>query len=419
MIPHNKEAEMKVLGTLMNNPASFKYIQPVLTVDELYTPEHKTIYQYILDAHAARKPYDIDNIMVYAMNKGANFDLILMDLSVDFVTESQLEPYIAAIKDTAKKRFLIQEATKLIQTIYDEKDHEQCLEKSQKIMYNMAKTDSHAITIRQAVRSSIENLNNQHKQSHLIPTKFNYLDDFIRGFEPGQFIVLAARPSMGKTALGLCIAKSILEQGIPVGFFSIEMTNEQMALRLVALEAQMTMDELYSHRLFENIPKFQQMTQAAASISEYPFFLDDQSRGMQQIRSQARTWVTDYGIKLMVIDYLGLIQSSKPRDNKVVEISDISAALKDMAKELRIPILVLCQLSRQVENRPDNHPRLSDLRDSGAIEQDADIIMFLYREHYYNKDADESIAELSISKNRNGKLGKLQLEFTPHLMRFK
>lgn len=416
-LPHSQQNEEIVLGTMLFNPACIGEVVERLQPEDFYIPQYKKVYEFLVGRHLLQQPINAD---LFLTDDSLDVELQsnLIHVQSTFTTPDQLETHIAYLKSMTRKRDVVTKCHYLLQVIYDEKDHEKLLDDVEKIVHSMSERTSHAIHIREGLQLAIAGLNNNAKASHLIPTGFAALDEIIRGFEPGQFIVLAARPSMGKTALALCLTHSILQQGHGVGFFTIEMTADQMSLRSLALESELSIDELYAKNLFEDVPKFQRMAEAASMIGNYQLYLDDTSKTIQALRSQTRKWKLENKIKLIVIDYLGLIRAPKSRDSKNMEIAEISEAIKELAKEVRLPILVLCQLNRQVENRPDNRPKLSDLRDSGAIEQDADIIMMLYREYYYNKEANEYVAELYINKNRNGKLGKVEMEFNPRIMKF-
>lgn len=416
-MPHSKESECKLLGAIFHNPLVLKKLD-MLDPFDFYDPDRAKLFSLIMDASVLNRPIDVDTII---MNNDAwdlaQKSMLLAEVVEDFILLEHIEPYVATIKEYAKKRRLINESLYLIDVLTKEKDHELALEKAEKIIHGLTQKASTAVVLKDALSRAINGLNSLHKDSHVIKTKFNRLDEVIRGFEPGQLIIIAARPSMGKTALALCLAHNLIKQQIPVGFFTIEMTNEQMALRSLALESEMSMDQLYERSLFENLDRFNRMGKSASYLFTMSLYLDDISRSVQEIRSQARLW-KQQGVKAIFIDYLGLIKSPRYRESKNVEVSEISAALKDLSKEVRLPIIVLSQLNRGLEHRSDQKPRLSDLRDSGAIEQDADIIMFLYRESYYNPEADLREAELIIQKNRNGKLDTLRLTFEPTLMRF-
>ncbi len=419
-LPFSNSSEALILGTLLYNPDLLQQVTDILSVEDFYSSKHQQIFAALINLAKDKKPFSEEQILAELSKHVTSVDIVdLIGLQADFTDKEGLERHLALVKACSTKRALIHQATALLRILYDEQDHEKLIEQAQKAIYAMTGSKQ---TTAQPVKATIENalryLSDNLKTGSLIKTHISELDYIIRGFEPGQFIVLAARPSMGKTALGLCIARNIVKQNIPVGFFSIEMTNEQMALRALALESDISMEELYSGLLFKDVNQFNELCESATMLSNYPFWLDDISKTMTEIRSQARKWVLDQKVKIIIVDYLGLIRPTRYRENRNVEIAEISEGLKSLAKELRIPILVLSQLSRGVEGRMDNRPKLSDLRDSGAIEQDADIVMFLYREHYYNHEADVHAAELLISKNRNGKTGIARLYFEPTTMKF-
>ncbi len=420
-VPHSVDAEQKILGTILHNPEIIHSIIDRVTVEDFYIIKHQYILRSLLALKGKNKPFSEEQILaelnLSAFNPVNEIDLI--SIQENFTDSDSLEPYIALVKSCTHKRTLINHATELLKSLYDEQDHEKMIESTQKTIYAMTATNkSTSVTIKQGMSEAFQYLSDFLKKGQLIKSQITELDGIIRGFEPGQFVVLAARPSMGKTALGLSIAANIIKMGSPVGFFSIEMTNQQMALRLLSIESGLGMSELYNGSCFTNSEKFTELAEVAGTISRYPFWLDDASKTMAEIRTQARKWVVENGIRFIVIDYLGLIRPTRYRESRNLEVAEISEGLKSLAKELRIPIMALSQLSRGVEGRADTRPKLSDLRDSGAIEQDADIVMFLYRESYYNPEADLNAAELIVAKNRNGKTGMAPLHFTPTTMRF-
>jgi replicative DNA helicase len=244
-----------------------------------------------------------------------------------------------------------------------------------------------------------------------VPSGFFSLDNLTCGFQPGDLIILAARPSMGKTALSLCIARNAVMNGFSVGFISLEMSSEQLAMRILSFDASVPLASLRSGNI--TAEDWESLTTAAARISDYQIFIDDApGQSLLDIKARARQIVLQHGIKLFIIDYLQLIHIDKKFESRHYEVSEISRSLKAMAKELSLPIIALSQLSRGVESRTDKRPLLSDLRDSGAIEQDADLILFLYRDFIYNKDTVfPDSAELIIGKHRNGPTGTVSLHY--------
>lgn len=419
-LPFSNDAESKILGTLFFNPELAHSVSESLSASEFYNEKYQYIYRSIQALSLAKKPFSEEQILIEC-NKGSDAVEItdLIEMQANFVNKDDLEPYIALVKHHSHQRDLIHKAMRLTNICYDEKDPEKALELAHQLIQEMTKgTSSKAQPIGESVKNAFRYLSDNLKNNSLIKTGFSSLDAIVRGFEPGQFIILAARPSMGKTALGLCLAQNMIKQGIGVGFFSIEMTNEQMALRCLALESDLSMQDIYSYQMFQDVSHWNTLVQAASRLTDMPLFLDDICKTMTEIRTQARRWKNEHGVKVIIVDYLGLIRPTRWRDNRNLEVAELSENLKSLAKELRLPIIVLSQLSRDVEKRMDNRPKLSDLRDSGAIEQDADMVMFLYRDYYYNQNSDPNEAEVLVSKNRNGRTGRALLRFEPETMKF-
>jgi replicative DNA helicase len=251
-----------------------------------------------------------------------------------------------------------------------------------------------------------------------VPSGYKKLDEMTSGFQKGDFIVLAARPSMGKTALALSLAYNAAEQGKSVGFFSLEMGAEQLTLRLVSAQAQVDHQHIRTGTVTSD--EWMSMTYAAAKLAETKFFIDDTpTQSILDIRARARKLKAEHKLDFLVIDYLQLLHSQRKHENRHQEVSEISRSLKALAKELQVPIVALSQLSRAVDSRVDKRPMLSDLRESGAIEQDADVIMFLYRDVVYNQETEHpSLAELIIGKQRNGPTGTVFMNFFKELTLF-
>ncbi|HPU36329.1 MAG TPA: replicative DNA helicase, partial [Bacillota bacterium] len=267
--------------------------------------------------------------------------------------------------------------------------------------------------------SHLEYLYNNRGSITGVPTSFSDLDRLCSGLQPSDFIILAGRPSMGKTSLGLCIAyNAALKHNIPVAIFSLEMSKEQLVQRILCAEARVDQHRIRSGDLDED--DWRKLHETARVLAKAPIYIDDTpALSVRQVRAKARQLKAEKGLGLILIDYLQMMTGSRRSENRQQEISEISRSLKGLAKELNIPVLALAQLSRSVEQRPNKRPVMSDLRESGSLEQDADLIMFIYRDEYYNPDSEKKgIAEIIISKHRNGPVGTVELVFLKELTKF-
>ncbi|HAU30411.1 TPA: replicative DNA helicase [Candidatus Dependentiae bacterium] len=428
-LPAVVEAERSVLGAVLLNDAAFAPLSEVLVADDFYSPAHRLIFAVM--SGLVERQMRIDTISLQdELSKKNQLEQIggvvyLLSLQDDLTAVGLVEQHARLIKEKSVLRQLIGSATSIITTCYaqDNREIDAVLDEAERTIFAISNKRAAAgfiqldIWLKRAFQQLSE-VKMQRSGVTGIPSGYRKLDEMTSGFQKSDFLVLAARPSVGKTALALRIAQHAAEVGFPVGFFSLEMSAEQLVLRLLSSESRI------KHHLIRNAAissdEWVDLTHAAARLAEMKFFIDDTAmQTIADLRTKARKLKADNDIQLLVIDYLQLLHGSGRFENRHQEVSSISRSLKALAKELQIPILALSQLSRAVDSRVDRRPMLSDLRESGAIEQDADLIMFLYRDILYNPDTEyPDQAELIVGKQRNGPTGTVHLRFQRELTTF-
>lgn len=430
--PQSIEAEEALLGALLVNPASITRVIETLTPESFYKPAHKVMYSAIVDLFNKSEPVDIVTVSEYLRDidklEKAGGRAYINDMAFNVVTTANIEHYAKIIAEKATLRELIVAGTEIVATAYDEGNSDITLDTAEKMIFSIAqkKTTTDLIHVKDLVVTSYEQIetryNNRNELSG-VPTGFYDLDNQTSGLNKSDLIILAARPAMGKTSLALNIALNVaLKKKVPVAIFSLEMSKEQLVQRLLCSHAEIDASRLRSgHMQSED---WQALTKAMGSLADAPIFIDDTPAvNVMDIRAKCRRLSMEYGtLGLVAIDYLQLMEGSgKGRFDRVQEISAISRGLKQLARELNAPVMALSQLSRAVEARQSKKPMLSDLRESGSIEQDADIVMFIYRDDYYNPENLEAKgkAEIIIAKQRNGPVGSVNLLFQSNITKFK
>ena len=430
MMPQSVEAEEAVLGAILVNPASLGRIVEFLKPESFYKPAHKYIYESVLDLFKKSEPIDIVTVSENLRNKDeldkAGGRTYINDLALNVVTTANVEYYAKIIQEKEIKRALINAGSEIVSMSYESDDTTRVLDDAQKLIFNIAaqKDTVDLVAIQDLVVSSyeeIENRFNNRDELTGVTTGFYDLDNITSGLQKSDLIILAARPSMGKTAFALNLAQNVALKGKKgVAIFSLEMPKQQLVKRMLCAEAEVESDRVRTGNLQ---PKdWEKIVDAMTRLSDARIYIDDSS-GLTAIDIKAkcrRLMMEEKDLGLIVIDYLQLMEGGNPNDRNQ-QISAISRSLKGLARELDVPIIALSQLSRGVEQRPDKRPMLSDLRDSGAIEQDADIVMFIYRDEYYNRDDvdNKGKAEVIIAKHRNGSVGKIDLLFQANITKFK
>src|SRR3989339_93370 len=428
--PQNVAAEQSVLGSmLIDKTAIVKGIE-ILKPDSFYRDAHSFIFEAILDLFERGEPVDLVTVSEM-LRKNGRIDAVggtvyVTDLINSVPTAANIEYYAKILEEKAILRRLIEAGTFMVQEAFEEPENvELVLDRAEKTIFNIAmrktregftKLDS----VLKHVLVKIDSLYGKNQHITGVPTGFTDLDNITAGLQNADLIILAARPSVGKTAMALNMAQNMaIRFNIPVAIFSLEMSKEQLAQRMLCSEAEINALQLKTATLPDKGGK--KLTKALSKLSEAPIFINDSSSiTALEIGAKCRRLKMEKGLGLVMIDYMQLMQGRASRsDNRVQEISEIARSLKTLARELELPVIALSQLSRAVEQRPDRIPRLSDLRESGEIEQTADVVMFIHREDYYNPQSERgNIAEIIIAKQRNGPIGVVELVFRKDVTKF-
>lgn len=430
--PQNLEAEQSILGGLMLDREALDQIGDVVEISDFYKPAHQKIYEAIKELHTKNQPIDIITVTNILQSRGElegtggpDYLIGLLDKTI---SSANISTHAKIVREKALLRRLISTSTGLIDRAYgsDYVDIETFIDQAETEIFKVGENKSQTglVGSMDIVKASIQKIEELYKRKAEvtgIATGFTEMDKMTSGLHPGELTIVAARPSMGKTAFSLNIAQHIaLRQKKTVAYFSLEMGKEAMMMRMLAAESRVSMGEIRNGRIPDSAwPK---LINAASALSESPLFLDDTS-GISpfEIRSRCRRLKAEHGLDCIMIDYLQLMDLKQKVESRERAVSEISKGLKAIAKELQVPVIALAQLNRGVEGRSDRRPMLSDLRESGSIEQDADVIMMLYRDDYYDKeDPDkQGHAEVIIGKQRNGATGTVKLRFDAKYARFR
>ncbi|MFN9278211.1 MAG: replicative DNA helicase [Betaproteobacteria bacterium] len=435
--PHSTEAEQSVLGGLLLENLAWDKCSDLLTDSDFYRHEHRHIYGAIGSLIASSKPADVITVFESLQSLGKAEDCgglaYLNALAQSVPSASNVRRYAEIVRERSVLRKLISASDEIATTAFNPQGQpvSQILDEAESRIFRIGEEGSRGSAgfqpmdkLVQALIDRVQELEaNGSEDVTGIRTGFYDLDRMTAGLQKGDLIVLAARPSMGKTAFALNIAEHVaVQEGLPVAVFSMEMGASQLALRVVGSLGRIDQQHLRTGRLRDD--EWERLPEAASKLSEAPMFIDE-SPGLNpaELRARARRLARQYGgtLGLIVIDYLQLMSgsSNSSEENRATVLGEISRGMKGLAKELQCPVIALSQLNRSVETRPDKRPMMSDLRESGAIEQDADVIMFIYRDDYYNKDSKEpGVAEIVLAKQRNGPVGTVKLTFLKPLTRF-
>ena len=433
--PHNIEAEQSVLGSLMLDKDAIIKIADLVRPGDFYKNDHNTIYETMLELYEDREPIDVLSLANRLEEKG-KIDAVggssyLASLVNLVPSASNVAHYAKLVQKKSLLRRLISAASEIVEMGFNEEDDVQkVLDDAEQRLFGVSqkyiKQDFVPIhSILEEAFNRIDELHKSDKHFRGVPTGFTDLDNMLSGLQNSDLIILAARPSTGKTSFALDIARQVgISAKVPVGIFSLEMSSDQLVDRMISAQSCVDLWRLRTGKLNTEGEgnDFQRIGEAIGVLSEAPIFIDDtSSANIMEMRTMARRLQSEHKLGLNIIDYLQLMEGrSRGGDNRVQEISEISRGLKQLAKELNVPIIALSQLSRAVESRPDGMPKLSDLRDSGSIEQDADIVLFLYREDRVKPDTpNKNIADIIIAKHRNGPVGKVSLYFDENSASFK
>ena len=422
--PHSDEAEACTLGSILLDKDAITTVAEFLRPEHFYLEANSLIYQSLGELYEERKPIDLvtlkEKLKKHQGLTKVGGSAYLTSLVNRVPTAAHVEEYARIVKDHYTKRELIFAASKIAQAGFDEsQEASQALDKAERLVFTLSQKHLRQvfIPVKQILAESFDRLDELHKRGsglRGLPTGFKDLDNALAGMQDSNFLILAARPGMGKTALALGIAQHVgVKEKLPVGIFSLEMSKEELMDRLLVVQADIDAWKLKTGRLDPD--DFTRLSEAMGELAEAPIFIDDTpGASVLEMRTKARRLMAEHGLRLIVVDYLQLIQSTKRHENRVQEVSEISMSLKNLARELKIPVLCCSQLSRLVEQRGKKRPQLSDLRESGSIEQDADVVMFLWRE---NDEVMEEV-ELEIAKHRNGPLRRFKVYFRGDRIRF-
>jgi len=431
-LPHNLEAERSVLGAILLHNDAFNLAAEVIKPEDFFRDAHRRIFNKMANLSERGEAIDLVTLKE-ELGRSGEIDEVggpaYITALVDGVPRStNVEHYARIIKEKATLRSLIFSANKIVATAYEaEEDADVILDEAEHAIFSIAdaKVRDGFVSLRELAHSSLDAIEKLHARKELItgvPTGFTDLDELTSGLQRSDLVIVAARPSMGKTSLVLNIAQHVgTKTDMTVGLFSLEMSKEQLFLRMLTAEARIDAHRLRSGFLGEK--DWGKLSQAIGTLSETKIFIDDSPAiGTLEMRAKCRRLAAEHGLHLVIVDYIQLMQGRGRFENRTLELGAISRSLKGLAKELKVPIVVLSQLSRAPEARSDHRPQLSDLRESGALEQDADVVIFIYREDLYaDKSAPsdaQGVAELIIGKQRNGPTGVVKLAFIREFTRF-
>jgi replicative DNA helicase len=433
--PQNIEAEQMVLGSILLDKNSITKIADLLSPEDFYSPVHEKIYKTILELYEKHQPIDILTVTNRLKEKKALTDIggssYLAEITNLVTTTSHVDYYAHLVKEKKILRDLIKISAEITESAFEApKEFEMFLDEiEQKILNVSQKSIARNFThIKEELISAYERIEKLHEKKGLLrglATGFTELDNLLSGVQKSDFIIIGARPSLGKTSLALDIARNVaLKEDVPVGIFSLEMSREQVVDRLIAAQSNVPLWKLRTGRISDDT-EFQMIQKALDVLSKTPIFIDDTpSPNILQMRSMARRLQVERGLGLIIVDYLQLItpRNTNSQMNMVQQVTEISRGLKGLARELNIPLIALSQLSRSVDKRDNRVPQLSDLRESGSIEQDADVVLFIYRKDRDDPNTppeEQGIAEIKIAKHRNGPLGTVKLRFDSETVSFK
>jgi replicative DNA helicase len=431
--PHSVEAERTVLGALLMDPDAIIKVSDLLTPDDFYDPMHRLIYQAVYELYQTHEPIDFVTVSSRLSDHKKLQDIggsaFLAELATSVPTSSHIYQYGQIVKTKAVHRRIIDAGQKIAGMGYEEnKPIAELLDSVEKTIFTITNAfiKEKFVHIREVLDARYEKFAEMHESPDEsavkgVPTGFIGMDNKLSGLQPSDLIILAGRPSMGKTALALNIAQNAaIKSHKTVGIFSLEMSKEQLVDRLFASMLGVDSWKLQRGKLDDS--DFQNMGPIMDELNKANIFIDDSvASSLPELRAKARRLQMEHGLDLIIIDYLQLMSTGNAHyaGNRVQEISEISRTLKQIGRELHVPILALSQLSRAVETRPGNIPQLSDLRDSGSIEQDADVVLMMYREDYYEEDSDRpGMTDVYVRKHRNGPTGRVELHFKKEQMRF-
>ena len=430
VLPHSIEAEQSVIGSMLMDKEAIISASEIVTADDFYQHQYGVMFESMVELFNEGKPVDLVTLQNRLKEKDVPPEVSSLEFVRDIITtvptSANVKSYANIVREKAVLRRLIKVNEEIANTCYVGKDKlEDILAHTEKTIFDLlqSRTSGEFVPIRRVALNVLENIERASKNKDTVtgvPSGFIDLDYKTSGFQPSDFILIAARPSMGKTAFVLNVVDNVaVKKGLPCMVFSLEMSKEQLVNRMLSMESNVDSQKLRVGALTDS--DWDAVVEGIGVIGNSKLIIDDTPGiSITELRSKCRKMKLEHGLSLVIIDYLQLMSGNgKNGDNRQQEISDISRSLKALAREMQAPVIALSQLSRACETRQDHRPMLSDLRESGAIEQDADVVMFLYRDDYYNKDTeDKDIAEVIIAKQRNGPIGTVNLVWMPQYTKF-
>lgn len=429
VMPHSTEAEQSVIGAMLMDRDAITVAADILTADDFYSKQYGIVFESMLELFNEAKPVDLITLQNRLKEKDVPPEVSSMEFVKDILdssmTSANVKHYARIVQEKSVLRKLIKANEEIANSCYAGKEPlEEILADTEKKVFNLVqnRTTDETTPIRQVVANALKKIEiASHSNGSVtgVATGFIDLDYRTAGMQPSDLVLIAARPSMGKTAFVLNIAEYVaFHSNQCVAIFSLEMSKEQLVNRLFSLESRVEAQKLRTGNLDDS--DWDKLVESAGIIAKSNLIIDDTPGiSVAELRSKCRKYKMDHDLKMVIIDYLQLMTGSGKAESHQLEVSEISRSLKAIARQLNVPVIALSQLSRAVESRPDKRPMLSDLRDSGAIEQDADVVMFIYRDDYYNKDTKmKGVAEIIIAKQRNGPIGTVPLAWVPEYTKF-
>lgn len=429
VMPHSTEAEQSVVGAMILDRDAVTVATEMLSAEDFYQKQYSILFEAMTELYSEGKPIDLITLQNRLKEKDVPPEISSLEFVRDMITtvptSANVKYYAEIVSEKALLRRLIKVNEDIAAACYAGKERvEDILEDTEKSIFQVLqrRTNDEFVPIKEVVLNALDKIEAASRLKGSVtgmPTGFIDLDYKMSGFQPSDLILIAARPSMGKTAFVLNIAEYMaFRSNETVAIFSLEMSKEQLVNRLFALESHVDSQVLRTGNLSDS--DWANLIEAAGTIGRSNLIIDDTPGiSVAELRSKCRKFKLEHNLGIIMIDYLQLMQGSRRSESRQQEISEISRSLKEIARELHVPVVALSQLSRAVEQRPDHRPMLSDLRESGAIEQDADVVMFLYRDDYYNHDTEKKdVAEVIIAKQRNGPIGTVELAWLPRFTKF-
>lgn len=429
VLPHSVEAEQSVLGAMLMDREAIMAASEIIDSEDFYQHQYGVLFEAMLELYNEGKPADLITLQDRLREKDVPPEISSLEFARDLLdtvpTSANVRYYAQIVQEKSMLRKMIKVTEEIANTCYLAKERvDDIMEDTEKKVFTLLqkRTSGDFVPIKDVVLNALDKIELASKNKGSvtgIPTGFVDLDYKTSGMQPSDLVLIAARPSMGKTAFVLNIAQHMaFKNDVTVAIFSLEMSKEQLVNRLFSLESKVDSQSIRTGNLSDE--DWAKLIEGAGIIGKSNLIIDDTPGiSVAELRSKCRKYKLEHNLGIIIIDYLQLMTGSKKTDSRQQEISDISRSLKEVARELNVPVIALSQLSRAVEQRPDHRPMLSDLRESGAIEQDADVVMFIYRDDYYNKDSEKkNIAEIIIAKQRNGPIGTVELVWLPNYTKF-